>query len=50
LLQAAAEPAADELREQSDDKAAGIIREAGARADSVVAEAQRQAERITGER
>jgi hypothetical protein len=50
LLQAAAKPAADELREQSDDKAAGIIREAGGRADSVVAEAQRQAEQITGER
>jgi hypothetical protein len=49
LLQAAAQPAADELREQSDDKAAGILREAGGRADSVVAEAQRQAERITGE-
>jgi hypothetical protein len=50
LLQAAAEPAADELREQSDDKASGIISEAGRRADSVVAEAQRQAEQITGER
>jgi cell division septum initiation protein DivIVA len=49
LLQAAAEPAADELREQSDDKASGIISEASRRADSVVAEAQRQAERITGE-
>jgi vacuolar-type H+-ATPase subunit H len=50
FLQAAAEPAADELREQSDDKASGIIREASGRADSVVAEAQRQAEQITGER
>jgi hypothetical protein len=49
LLQAAAKPAADELREQSDDKAAGIMREAGGRADSVVAEAQRRAEQITGE-
>jgi hypothetical protein len=49
LLQAAAEPAADELRAQSDDKASGIISEAGRRADSLVADAQRQAEQIAGE-
>jgi AsmA-like protein len=47
LLQAAAKPAADQLREQSDDKAADIVREAGQRADSVMAQAQRQADQIT---
>jgi hypothetical protein len=47
LLQAAAKPAADQLRKQSDDRAADIIREAQNRADSVVAAAQRQAEQLS---
>jgi vacuolar-type H+-ATPase subunit H len=49
LLQAAAEPAADELRSQADDKAAGIVSEASRRADSLVTAAQRQADQIGGE-
>jgi hypothetical protein len=49
LLQAAAEPAADELRSQADDKAAGIVSEASRRADSLVTAAQRQADQIPGE-
>jgi F0F1-type ATP synthase membrane subunit b/b' len=43
LLQAAAKPAADKLRKESDSKAAGIIDEANRRADSVIAAAKRQA-------
>jgi uncharacterized protein involved in outer membrane biogenesis len=43
LAQIAAKPAADLLRKQSDEKAAGIIREANQRADSLVAAARRQA-------
>jgi hypothetical protein len=49
LLQAAAKPAADQLRKQSDDKAAEIVNEASRRADSVVAEAKRQAGKIAGQ-
>jgi F0F1-type ATP synthase membrane subunit b/b' len=44
FVQAAAKPAADRLRKQSDDKAAGIVRAANERADSLVAAARRQAE------
>jgi hypothetical protein len=44
LVQAAAKPAADRLRKQSDDKAAGIVRAANERADSLVAAARRLAE------
>jgi hypothetical protein len=43
LLKAAAKPAADALRKQTDEKAAGIVSEAGRRADSLVAAARRQA-------
>lgn len=43
LLQAGAQVAADKLRQESDDKAAGIIGEASRRADSVVAGARKQA-------
>jgi hypothetical protein len=43
LLQAGAKVAADKLRQESDDKAAGIIGEASKRADSLVAAARRQA-------
>jgi AsmA-like C-terminal region/AsmA family len=42
LLQAAAKPAADELRRQSDNKATDILREAGQRADSLVSAARHQ--------
>jgi hypothetical protein len=49
ILKAAAEPVADELRNEADDKAAGIIGEASRRADSLVAEAERQAEQMAGE-
>ncbi len=45
LLQAAAKPAADQLRKQADDKAAGIIGEANQRADGLVAEARKQADK-----
>ena len=45
FVQAAAKPAADRLRKQTDDKAAGIVRAANQRADSLVAAARRQAER-----
>jgi hypothetical protein len=48
LLQAAAKPAADRLRKQSDDKAAGIVSEASRRADSLVAAARRQADETAG--
>jgi hypothetical protein len=43
ILKAAAKPAADQLRKQTDDKAAGIVDEANRRADSLVAAARRQA-------
>jgi hypothetical protein len=43
LVQLAAKPAADKLKKQTDDKAAGIVRAANERADSVVAAARRQA-------
>ena len=43
LLQAAAKPAADKLRKETDTKAAGIVSEASKRADSLVAAARRQA-------
>jgi F0F1-type ATP synthase membrane subunit b/b' len=39
----AAKPAADQLRKQSDSKAADIISQANKRADSLVAAAKRQA-------
>jgi hypothetical protein len=42
LLQAAAKPAADELRRQTDDKATDILREARQRADSLVSAARQQ--------
>ncbi|HEU5303515.1 MAG TPA: AsmA-like C-terminal region-containing protein [Gemmatimonadales bacterium] len=45
LVQAGAKVAADKLRKESDDKAAGIIGEASRRADSLVAAARRQGER-----
>jgi hypothetical protein len=45
LLQVAAKPAADKLRKQADDKAAGIVRAANERADSVVAAARQRAEK-----
>ncbi len=48
ILQAAAKPAADQLRKQADDKAAGIIREANQQAEGLVAEARRQADRSSG--
>jgi len=43
MLQLAAKPAADQLRKQADSKAAGIVSEANQRADSLVAQARRQA-------
>lgn len=46
LLQLGAKAAADKLRKQSDDKAAAIVREANARADSLVASARAQAARV----
>ncbi|HEV7765755.1 MAG TPA: AsmA-like C-terminal region-containing protein, partial [Thermoanaerobaculia bacterium] len=46
FLQLAAKPAADKLRKQGDDKSAGILRAANERADSLVAAAQRQADKI----
>lgn len=49
LLQAAARPAADKIRQQADGKAAAIVREADQRADSVVAAARQQANKIGGE-
>jgi hypothetical protein len=45
LLQMAAKPAADKLRKQADDKAAGIVRVANERADSLVAAARQRAEK-----
>jgi hypothetical protein len=47
ILQAAAKPAADQLRKEADAKAAGIISEAEKRADGVVAEARRKANTTT---
>ncbi len=49
ILRAAAKPAADQLRKQTDEKAAGIIREADQRANNLVAEARR-ASRSAGEK
>lgn len=46
LLQLGAKAAADKLRKQSDDKAAAIVREANARADSLVASARAQAAKV----
>jgi hypothetical protein len=43
LLQAGAKVAADKVRQETDDKAQGIIGEASRRADSLVAAARRQA-------
>jgi vacuolar-type H+-ATPase subunit E/Vma4 len=43
LAQAGAKVAADQLRQQTDDKAKGIVDEASRRADSLVAAAKRQA-------
>jgi uncharacterized protein involved in outer membrane biogenesis len=48
LRQTAASLAANELRKQSDEKAASIIEEAGAQAESVVAAARRRAEQLGG--
>ena len=48
LLKAAAAPAADQLRKQADSKAADIVREANQRADSLVAQARRQAGQAPG--
>ena len=48
LRQTAAALAANQLRKQTDDKAASIVREAGAQADSLVASARRQAEQLGG--
>ncbi|HET7631008.1 MAG TPA: AsmA-like C-terminal region-containing protein [Gemmatimonadaceae bacterium] len=48
LAQVAAKAAADKLRQQADEKAASIVRIAGERADSVVAAARRQAEKVGG--
>ena len=49
FLKAAAGPAADALRKQSDEKAAGILGEAAKRADALVAEARRKVGQGTGE-
>ena len=43
ILQAAAKPAADRLRQEADAKAAGIVGEADKRAEGVIAEARRRA-------
>ena len=48
LRQTAAALAADQLRKQTDEKAASIVQEAGAQADSLVAAARRQAEQLGG--
>jgi hypothetical protein len=45
FVQAAAKPAADRLKKQTDDKAAGIVRAANERADSLVSAARQQAEK-----
>jgi cell division septum initiation protein DivIVA len=49
LLQAAAKPAANQLRRQSDDRAADIMSEASWKADSVITQAKRQAGEIAGQ-
>jgi hypothetical protein len=46
VAQIAAKPAADQIRKQTDNKAAAIVNEAGKRADSVVAAAKLQAEKL----
>jgi len=43
FAQAAAKLAADQLRKETDAKAAGIVKEADARANSLVAEAKKKA-------
>ncbi|MGN6392463.1 MAG: AsmA family protein [Gemmatimonadales bacterium] len=43
LLKAAAGPAADKIRKETDAKAAGIVSEANTRADALVAEAKKKA-------
>ena len=43
LLQAGAKVAADKVRQETDDKAAGIIGEASKRADNIIATARKQA-------
>jgi cell division septum initiation protein DivIVA len=48
ILRAAAKPAADKLRKETDEKAAGIIREGDQRADNVVAEARGQSSDSAG--
>jgi hypothetical protein len=45
LVQAGAKVAADKVRQETDQKAQGIISEAGKRADSLIAQAKRQAGR-----
>jgi len=50
FVQAAAKPAADKLKSQSDDKAASIVRSANERADSLVSAARQQAEKSPRER
>ena len=45
LVQLAAKPAADKLRQQADQRSASIVSAASARADSVVATARRQADK-----
>jgi cell division septum initiation protein DivIVA len=45
LASAGAKLAADELRQQTDQKANGIISEATRRADSLIAQARRKAQR-----
>ncbi len=50
LLQAAAKPAADQLKKETDNKAAGILGEASRRADSLVAAAKRQAAETGGQK
>jgi hypothetical protein len=50
LVQIAAKPAADRVRKQADEKAAGIVRAANQRADSLVAAARQKAEATPEER
>ena len=47
LARVAATAAADQLRKETDDKAAGIVREADQRANALVAEARKQAAAAT---
>jgi vacuolar-type H+-ATPase subunit H len=44
VILAGAKVAADKLRQETDDKARGLLTEASKRADSLVASARRQAE------